>query len=96
MLTVPSEMRPGAPQLSEDESSHMDRVVDSLVQCFEGSVSRDVVEQSVDDSLAEFHDARVTVHLPVLVERFAKRRLEALVDESEPESEPEAVSRTGR
>jgi hypothetical protein len=85
-------MRPGAPQLSEDERTHMDRVVDSLARCFEGSVSRDVVERSVDDSLAEFHDARITVHLPVLVERSAKRRLEALVDESE----PVAVSRTGR
>jgi hypothetical protein len=84
-------MRPVAPQLSEDERSHLDRVVDSLARCFEG-VSRDVVERSVDDSLAEFHDARITVHLPVLVERVAKRRLEALVEEDS----PVAVSRTGR
>jgi hypothetical protein len=92
MLTLPPEMRSGAPLLSEDERSHMDRVVDSLTRCFEGSIPRDVVEQSVDDSLAEFHDARITVHLPVLVERFAKRRLEALAEQSV----PVAVSRNGR
>jgi hypothetical protein len=91
MLTVP-EMRSGVPQLTDDERSHMDRVVDSLTRCFEGSIPRDVVERSVDDSLAEFHDARITVHLPVLVERFAKRRLEAMVEQTE----PVGVSRSGR
>jgi hypothetical protein len=85
-------MRVAGPQLSEEERSHLDGVVDTLARCFEGRVSREIVERSVDDSLAEFHDARITVHLPVLVERDAKRRLEALVDQSA----PVAVSRTGR
>jgi hypothetical protein len=85
-------MRVPGLQLSEEERSHLDGVVDTLARCFEGRVSRETVERSVDDSLAEFHDARVTVHLPVLVERYAKRRLEALVEETE----PVAVSRTDR
>jgi hypothetical protein len=85
-------MRVAGPLLSEDERTHLARVVDSLALCFEGSVSREVVERSVDESLAEFEDARITVHLPVLVERLAKRRLEALAEQAEPVS----VSRTGR
>jgi hypothetical protein len=85
-------MRVAGPQLSEEERSHLDGVVDALARCFEGRASRETVERSVDDSLAEFHDARITLHLPVLVERYAKRRLEALVGETE----QVAVSRSDR
>lgn len=85
-------MRVAGPQLSEEERSHLDGVVDTLARCFEGRASREIVERSVDDSLAEFQNARITVHLPVLVERIAKRRLEALVEDDS----PAAVSRTGR
>ena len=85
-------MRVAGPQLSEDERSHLDGVVDTLARCFEGRVSRKIVERSVHDSLARFQDARITVHLPVLVERHAKRRLAALVEQNT----PVAVSRTGR
>jgi arsenate reductase len=76
-------------KLSAEDRHHLTVVVDALARRFEGTFSRETVERYVDDSLALFEDARITMHLPVLVERFAGQRLEASL------RIPTEVSRTG-
>jgi arsenate reductase len=65
-------------KLNAEDRHHLSGVVDALARRFEGTFSRQTVQRFVDDSLARFRDARITMHLPVLVERFARQRLEAL------------------
>jgi arsenate reductase len=65
-------------KLNPEDRHHLTVVVDALARRFEGTFSRETVQRFVDDSLARFRDARITMHLPVLVERFARQRLEAL------------------
>jgi arsenate reductase (thioredoxin) len=69
---------PIGPALTEEERRHLDGAVDALARRYEGLLSRETVERCVDESLASFRDARITVHLPVLVERVARQRLQAL------------------
>jgi arsenate reductase len=52
-------------------------VVDRLAARFAGVFSRETIARSVEESLDGWADARVTVHLPTLVERFARERLRA-------------------
>jgi hypothetical protein len=66
-------------KLNAEDRHHLTVVVDELARRFEGTFSRETVQQFVDDALARFQDARITMHLPVLVERFARQGLEALV-----------------
>jgi Protein of unknown function (DUF3562) len=65
---------PPGPPLTDQERDHLARVVDTLARRFQDT-PRDTVQQYVDESLARFRDARITVHLPVLVERAARERL---------------------
>jgi hypothetical protein len=84
------------PQLNDEDRRHLAAVVDGLARRFEGTHSRETVERLVDDSLARFGNARITMHVPVLVERFACRRLKAGT-QTEPESQAVAtLSRSGR
>jgi hypothetical protein len=73
------------PQLSEEDRRHLAAVVDGLTRRFEGTASRETVERLVDDSLARFGNARITMHVPVLVERLTCQRLKAS-SQAEPES----------
>lgn len=77
-------------KLSAEDRHHLTVVVDALARRFEDTFSRETVQRFVDDALARFQDARITMHLPVLVERFAGQRLEASL------RLPTEVSRTGR
>ena len=54
------------------------RVVDRLSMQFAGVFSHEAIARLVDESLGEWGDARITVHLPTLVERFTKERLRAV------------------
>lgn len=65
-------------KLNAEDRHHVTVVVDELARRFEGTFSRETVQRFVDDALARFQDARITMHLPVLVERFARQGLEAL------------------
>jgi hypothetical protein len=83
-------------RLTAEDRHHLTGVVDALARRFEGRFSRETVERFVNDSLARFENARITMHLPVLAERVARRRLEALVEEEPLDRLRSAVSRTGR
>jgi arsenate reductase (thioredoxin) len=75
-------------KLSAEDRHHLTVVVEALARRFEGTFSRETVGRFVDDSLARFEDARITMHLPVLVERFARQRLEALAQAEETVGKP--------
>ena len=52
-------------------------VVERLSMEFAGVFSHETIGRFVDESLAEWADARITVHLPTLIERFTRERLRA-------------------
>jgi hypothetical protein len=70
---------PNGPALNEEEQRHLAGAVDALARRYEGALPRETVERYVDESLSHFRDARITVHLPVLVERVARQRLRELI-----------------
>ncbi len=52
--------------------------VERLAHVFAGVFSAETIERYVDDCTTQLSDARVTTYLPVIVERFARQRLQAL------------------
>jgi arsenate reductase (thioredoxin) len=84
-------------QLTAEDRHHLTGVIDALAKRFEGTFSRATVERFVNDSLARFENARITMHLPVLAERLARRRLEALgrAEGAVVDPNPEVMSRSG-
>jgi arsenate reductase len=64
--------------VSPELRSHLAAVVVALSRHFRGTFSRETIERYVEDTLARWSEARITEHLPILVERFARERLTAL------------------
>jgi arsenate reductase (thioredoxin) len=60
------------------EEIHLAGAIDRLSEEFAGMFSPETVAQTVEDSEARFRDARITAHVPVLTERFARERLQAV------------------
>lgn len=57
---------------------HLEAVIDRLAKEFDGLFSRETIGRYVDESLGNWPDPAITTYIPILVERFAKIRLEAL------------------
>ena len=49
-----------------------------LTEEFAGVFSRETVERYLEDSASRWDDVRVTAHVPILAERFARERLRAV------------------
>lgn len=64
--------------MSPELRAHLSAVVLALARLFAGTFSKETIDRYVQDTLARWSDARVTDHLPILVERFARERLTAL------------------
>jgi arsenate reductase len=78
----------------EDLDGVLSRVSDRLDDKFQGIFSKETVERYVKESYALLaKDAKITVHLPSLTERFAKDRLTALaqVEQQLPKEKPEIL-----
>jgi protein-tyrosine-phosphatase len=57
---------------------HLGTVVEALSRQFTGVFSRETIKGYVDDTLERWPNPKITAHIPVLVERFARDRLRAL------------------
>jgi arsenate reductase (thioredoxin) len=74
--------------LNEATRLHVEKAVDSLVEEFEGTQSRETIERVMDDSLRQLvGDAQVDDFVPTLAHRFTRERLKALERRLGPESE---------
>jgi arsenate reductase len=74
--------------LNEATRLHVEKAVDSLVEEFESTQSRETIERVMDDSLRQLvGDAQVDDFVPTLAHRFARERLKALNRRLGPESE---------
>jgi arsenate reductase (thioredoxin) len=74
-------------ELSPVTRLHVDKAVDSLVEEFGDSHSRETVERVMQDSLTQLvHGAEVDDFVPTLAHRFARERLKALGRAHGPES----------
>jgi arsenate reductase (thioredoxin) len=49
-----------------------------LAREFAGILSKETIERFLEESVEEYRDARIRLHVPALVERFARSRLRAL------------------
>ncbi|HUH08584.1 MAG TPA: hypothetical protein VML96_12370 [Egibacteraceae bacterium] len=65
-------------ELDEETWGRLERAIEVLAEEFAGIVSRDTIRRYIDDSLDRWLDARLTLHVPLLVHRFARQRLRAL------------------
>lgn len=65
-------------QLDEETCRRLERAIEPLAEEFAGVVGRDTIRRYIDDSLDRWLDARLTLHVPLLVHRFARQRLRAL------------------
>jgi arsenate reductase (thioredoxin) len=65
--------------LNEATRLHVEKAVDSLVEEFAGTQSRETIQRVMDDSLRQLvGDAQVDDFVPTLAHRFARERLKAL------------------
>jgi hypothetical protein len=59
----------------QDLNAQIEAAADRLTRSFKGTVSRDVISAYLRESMQQWSDARVKTFVPVLAERYARRRI---------------------
>lgn len=67
-----------AVDFDQEVAKHLNAGIERLARSFAGIHSRDTVERNMYAILERWPNPRVTVHLPVLAERFARKRLQEM------------------
>jgi len=61
----------------QDLNSQIEAAVDRLDRSFKGAVPRDVISTYVREGAQAWSDARVKTFVPLLAEKYARRRIQA-------------------
>jgi protein-tyrosine-phosphatase len=64
--------------LPPEVAGHLEGTIDRLTREFTGIFARQTIARYVGESMARWQGAKVTAHIPILAERFARERLRAL------------------